>query len=98
MLLELQADIPSTKEIQEVLGNDGTDKVHLKTLVDNMTILKYYYILLDIGGQYDNIEILLGPSIGGQGLGCRTAQPLETASGDIHLAGGVLCSFLGSFF
>ena len=39
MLLELEADIPSTKEIQEVLGNDGTDKVHLQTLVDNMTIL-----------------------------------------------------------
>ena len=39
-LEELQADIPSTKEIKEVLGKfqlfDGTDKVHLQTLVDNM--------------------------------------------------------------
>ena len=39
-LEELQVDVPSTKEIKEVLGKfesfDGTDKVHLQTLVDNM--------------------------------------------------------------
>ena len=41
-LEELQAGVPSTKEIKEVLGKcesfDGTDKVHLQTLVDNMKI------------------------------------------------------------
>ena len=39
-LEELQADVPSTKEIKEVLGKfksfDGTDIIHLQTLVDNM--------------------------------------------------------------
>ena len=60
-LEKLQADVPCTKEIKEVLGKfqsfDGTDKVHLQTLVDNMK--KSYAVMLNSVKQRKSVSAKL---------------------------------------